>query len=293
MPVAYDVLGFYGAVGVWMILLAFGIRRGEYRPFVGFGIVLLLFLNLRYFIEGQAAGIAFFIGIYDVFDNLGLSRNEGAPALASCADNLCSVWGERYPNHPSWGVAFYERFANGPNLRRNLLYGHIGCNSIAFVLMHYQLYRPGTGAQRGRHRIVGRVSFAALTVGTVFAVWLASEHRSVGEYGGTMAMLGFFSMSAFVYGSTLKGISTARRGDLAAHRTWMIRALGSMWGAFWLFRVLLIVTGPLLRNYESASLLISIWFSAPLGIAIAEYIRTRSSRSTVIDASTPPASVAV
>jgi hypothetical protein len=38
---------------------------------------------------------------------------------------------------------------------------------------------------------------------------------------------------------------------------------------------MLVVTGPLLRNYESASLLISIWLSAPLGILIAEAARRR------------------
>jgi hypothetical protein len=56
---------------------------------------------------------------------------------------------------------------------------------------------------------------------------------------------------------------------------WMIRFAGSMWGAFWLFRLMLIVTGPLLRQWESLSLLLSIWLSAPLGIAIAEWMRLR------------------
>jgi hypothetical protein len=55
----------------------------------------------------------------------------------------------------------------------------------------------------------------------------------------------------------------------------MIRFAGSMWGAFWLFRLMLIVTGPLLRQWESLSLLLSIWLSAPLGIAIAEWMRRR------------------
>ena len=53
----------------------------------------------------------------------------------------------------------------------------------------------------------------------------------------------------------------------------MIRFVGAMYGAFWLFRVLLIVTGPLLREWESASLLISIWASAPLGLVIADALR--------------------
>jgi len=281
MTIAYDVLGFYGALIVWAVLLVVGLKQSRYGLFLGFGIAILLFLNVRYFIEGQAAAIAFFIGIYDVFDNLGLDRTEGAAALGTCVDNACTVWGDRYVNHPTWGVAFHDRFANGPQLRKNLLFAHIGFNSIAFVLMHVQLWRPGTGANRGQHRLIGRISFAAITVGTVCAIWLASEHRAVGEYGGTLAMLGFFSMSAFVFGSAAMGVWTIRKGDTASHRRWMIRYAGAMWGSFWLFRVLLVVTGPLLRNWETASLLISIWFSAPLGILIAEWFRTRKTPSPV------------
>ena len=273
MTVAYEVLAFYGALVVWVVLLAYAIKRRSYKTFLGFGVAILLFLNVRYLTTGSANGISNFIGIYDVFDNIGLGRSEGAPALAQCADNACTVWGDRYVYHQSWGVAFYDRFANGPALRNNLLYGHIFFNTIAFVLMHYQLLRPGTGSNPARHRLVGRISFAAVSIGTFFAVWLASEHGEVSEYGGNLAMLGFWSMSAFVYGTAVMGVVTIRRGDHNAHRTWMIRFAGSMWGAFWLFRVMLVVTGPLLRNYETASILISIWFSAPLGILIAEAFR--------------------
>ena len=45
----------------------------------------------------------------------------------------------------------------------------------------------------------------------------------------------------------------------------MFRFIGSMWGSFWLFRVMLFVIDPLLRNQEAAAILICIWGSAPLG----------------------------
>ncbi len=244
------------------------------------GIAILLVLNVRYLVSGVGVAIPAFVGIYDVFDNLGLGRDEGAPALAQCVDNACSVWGDRYTNHPSWGVAFYDRFVNGPQSRRTMLYTHIFFNSIAFVLMHVQLARPGTGPNRSQHRLIGKISFAAITVGTFFAVWLSTEHGSVSEYGGNLSMVGFWSMSAVVYGSAIKSVITARSGDVAQHRVWAIRYAGAMWGAFWLFRVMLVITGPLLRNYESASLLISIWFSAPLGLLVAETFRRRFSGVT-------------
>lgn len=178
-------------------------------------------------------------------------------------------------------MAFHDRFLNGPQLRTNLLYTHIDFNSIAFVLMHYQLLKPGTGSRRANHRLIGQVNFVILTVATLAAVWLASERSTVSDYGDTMAMLGFWSMAAFVYGTAIMGIRTVRSGDYAGHCIWMIRHAGSMWGSFWLFRVMLVVTGPLLRNYETASILLSVWLSAPLGILIAETFRRRSPPATM------------
>lgn len=273
-----DVLATYAALMVWVVLMLNDARRGAWTPTLVWGIGLLLFLNLRYLVDGAADGIAFFVSLYDVFDNLGLAANESAPALGPCPDNACSLWGERYVNHSTWGVAFHDRFLNGPALRSNLLYAHLTFNSIVFVLMHVQLARPGGAGDGGWHRLLGRVSFVLLTLGTASAVWLASEHGSVGPYGGELAKYGFWSMSLCVYACAVMGVLAIRKGEAAAHRVWMIRFAGSMWGAFWLFRVLLVVTGPLLREWETASILISIWLSAPLGVVIAEVLRRRWDR---------------
>jgi hypothetical protein len=59
-----------------------------------------------------------------------------------------------------------------------------------------------------------------------------------------------------VYGCAVMGIAAIRNGNTESHRIWMIRFVGSMWGSFWLFRVMLFVLGPLLRDFESAALLI-------------------------------------
>jgi len=273
MDLPFGVIAVYGALAVWSLLLILGVKRRSFGPFLGFGIALLLVLNVRYLIDGAPDAIAFFIGIYDVLDNLGVADTEGAAALARCPDNACTVWGDHYLNHPSWGVAFHDRFLNGPELRTNLLYGHLIFNSVVFVLMHVQLFRPGTGSNPQWHRAIGRVSFGFLTVGTICAIWLAAEHGSVTEYGGTLSMVGFWFMSFCVYGCAVMGVAAIRKGDADTHRVWMIRFVGSMWGSFWLFRVMLFVLGPLLRDWEAAALLICIWFSAPLGILIAELCR--------------------
>ena len=234
MPInmPFGLFVFFSALAVWFVLLIVGFKRRAFGPFVVFGIVFLVFMNVRYLIEGAPAAIAFFIGIYDVLDNLGLRAGEGAAALARCPNNACTVWGDTYQIHPSWGTAFHARFLSGTEFRTNLLYAHLTFNSIVFVLMHVQLWRTGAGSHAAWHKIIGRVSFACLTVGTVCALCLAGSHGSVGEYGGNLSMYGFWSMSLFVYGCAVMGVLAIRKGDRVAHRIWMIRFAGSMWGAF-------------------------------------------------------------
>ena len=287
MPI--ETLVFYGALVLWAALLLQGMRNSKWQGFTFFGIGLMLALNIGYFVRGQGDAIAYFVSIYDLLDNAAVSTTGELPAaLATCQDNACSI-ADNYESHPAWGVAFHDRFANGPTLRRSLLFAHIGFNSIAFVLAHVQLAKPGTGRNAQRHRLLGRVAFGAVTIGTLCAVFLAGEHSSVSEYGGVWSMLGFFSMAFFVYFCAVKTATTARAGDIAAHRVWMFRFLGSMWGAFWLFRVMLFVLGPLLRNVEGGAILICIWFSAPLGILISEWFRKRRPSKVASDTSHAPA----
>jgi hypothetical protein len=273
MPI--ETLVFYGALVLWAGLLVQGLRTSAWRGFTYFGIALMLVLNIGYFVRGQGDAIAFFVSIYDLLDNAGVSSDGELPvALSTCADNACSI-ATNYDSHPAWGVAFHDRFANGPTLRRSLLFGHIAFNTIAFVLAHVQLAKPGTGGNARQHRLLGRIGFGSVTLGTLFAVLLAGEHGAVEEYGGIWAMLGFFSMAFVVYGCAIKTVATARAGNIAEHRVWMFRFLGAMWGAFWLFRVMLFVLGPIMRNVEAGAILTCIWFSAPLGVLIAEWFRKR------------------
>jgi hypothetical protein len=279
MTIPMDVMTFYAALVAWVALLAAGLRRRRFAPFLVFGVVLLAVLNARYFIEGAAPSIAFFVGIYDVLHNLGAGDPAAAPALASCLpDNACSVWGETYTRHPSWGVAFYQRFTEGNALRANLLYGHIFFNTLAFVLMMVQLFRPGYGSRAPLHRTLGYLSLGSLLAGVTCASLLAAEHGSVAHYGGVLAMLGFWFMAMCVVSCAVMGVVSVRGRDLENHRKWMFRYAGSMWGAFWLFRVMEFVLGPLLRGHDTVSILVCIWGSAPLGIAIAEVIRQRQTR---------------
>lgn len=275
MTFPVGVIAVYVALVVWLVLLVRAIRGRRYGWVIGFGVALMLVLNVRYLVEGAPAGIAFFIGIYDVLNNLGLAPDAKVAGMTACADGPCSAWGDRFAMHTTWGVAFYQRFVADAPLRSMLLYGHLLFNSLVFVLMHVQMMRTGSGPHRQAHKVLGRVNFLFLTLSVVCAVWLASEHGAVPQYGGRLSEFGFYSMAAFVYGTAVMGVLAIRSGDRRAHRIWMWRFVGTMWGSFWLFRVMLFVLDPLLREHEAAALLICIWFSAPLGLLIAEAIRRR------------------
>ena len=80
-------------------------------------------------------------------------------------------------------------------------------------------------------------------------------------------------MASVVFGCAVMGIIAIRAKDRTRHRIWMFRYAGSMWGSFWLFRVMLFVIDPLLRDYESAAILWCIWMSAPLGVLLGELVR--------------------
>lgn len=273
MTVPFGVISVFVCLAIWACLAVHAVLRRKFLPVLLFGIVLMLYLNAGYVIYGSAASIANFVGIYDVLINLGLRDPASAAAVSTCPDNSCSVWGETFTSHPAWGVAFYDRFANGPEIRSALLLGHVVCNSIVFVLMHVQMFFPG--GQARNHAFIGRVSFVILTGGVGCAAILAAQHGSVNEYGGALSTWGFFSMSIFVYATAVMGVLAIRRQDTSQHRIWMWRFVGSMWGSFWLFRVMLFVIDPLFRDIEALAIQICIWGSAPAGILIAEMIRRR------------------
>ncbi len=273
MTVPFGVISVFAGLTIWACLAVHAVLRRKYMPVLLFGIFLMLYLNAGYVIYGPAASIANFVGIYDVLINLGLSDPASAAAVSTCPNNSCSAWGETFTNHPAWGVAFYNRFANGPEIRSALLLGHVVCNTIVFALMHVQVFFPG--GQARNHALIGRVCFGILTVGVGCSVVLAAQHGSVSEYGGALSTWGFVSMSMFVYTTAVLGVFAIRRQDTTQHRIWMWRFVGSMWGSFWLFRVLLFVIDPLFRDIEALAILICIWGSAPAGILIAEIVRRR------------------
>ena len=92
------VLTVYAALIVWAGLLVQGLRAKSFDLFLWFGLGLMLFLNIGYFIFGVPASIANFIGIYDVLINIGLAGNparsnadKGEKMLEAAGDALARL----------------------------------------------------------------------------------------------------------------------------------------------------------------------------------------------------------
>ncbi len=278
----------YAALAVWFGTLVSGVRskgggRG-FGPFLLLGTTILFVLNVRYLTEGIPASIRFFNGIYDVTINLGGGNKNGSlPVNVAPCDNGndCTVWGEDYYSaHSAWAVAFYRRFQPGmPSFRSTLLYIHIVCNTVAFLLMQVQLKYPG-GTKGGQwHTVLGRISFISVTIGTITACMLASEHGDVPEYGRSWSSAAFYIMSVTVWPPAALAVLAIRRGDRVGHRSWMFRCVGAMWGAYWGSRALLLVLDPLLKNFAlGSSLVTSMGLAGPLGFVGGELALRRADR---------------
>jgi len=254
----------------FVILLAVNFKKALY-----FGVIFTAIYNYRYFVLSMQDAIAMFIAVYDPLDNFLASDPSKIPYLAQCNEpnNICSIFSNStYSYHPNWGVTFYTRFTKDAS-RLAYLYSHIFFITFSFVTMMAQFYNPG-GARGGNstyHKIVGSLSILSILIGVVSAYFLFSDHCDEPAYAGCFSMYGFAFMGICVLTCVIIGRYKAFIGDLKGHQIWMTRFAGSMWGAFWIFRALEVLTGFLLRFHKTLSLQIVIWFSAPLGILVAEW----------------------
>ncbi|MBF9033354.1 DUF2306 domain-containing protein [Rhodobacterales bacterium HKCCE2091] len=265
---------FYAALVLWVPLFVWSIRSRNWIPFFAYGAIFALILNGRYVVEGMAGGIMFFTGIFDVVSHIG--AGDDAAALVPCVDNACTVL-TGYETHPSWAVAFYDRFVGGPGGRVALLYGHIIFNTIALVTATIQVFRPG-GTHAG-HAMIGRVSVVAVVVSLTCAGLLTSELVEVQAYGHLWTTFGLYFLALTALVPVGIGVVAIRRGDSERHRVWMWRYVGAIWGAYWIFRAEMMLIDLLVKDMEGLTLAIPSWTAGLIGIALADLVRRRVDRA--------------
>jgi len=284
MVIAYIALA--GGTG----LMLCGLSRSKGCQKAGyFGMLILLFMagwiNSCYGIRGTAGdGIAFFNGLYDPFYNMGNPSGNVTehPGLIPCLDgpdgyhNNCAM-DLGYHLHASWAANFYYRFTGKVGAAFNVarLYAHVWMNTTAFLIAIVQFDKKTRNTMMWLHKKLGWAATILATGGTLTAMWLGSEHSTEDLYGGSYAMWGWTFMGSNVLGSLWAGIAAVKRGDIAAHKKWMTRWWGTMWGAFLVFRVVFLL-GGFFRFHPWIMIQISIWSAAPLGMACAEIFRVRN-----------------
>merc|ERR1740121_1653982 len=194
--------------------------------------------------------------------------------------NNCSAIPFHYEFHATWAATFYTRFTSGieATTRCAKLYAHVWMNTTAFIICLVQFHEPTRKKYLELHRKLGWLAIILVICGTTSALWLASEHGSEDLYGGYAVVVGWLSMAGTILGCLFQGLLAVLRKDIPEHKKWMTRFYGGMWGSFLVFRVLFLF-GGLFRWHKTLMILIAVWGSAPLGVAIAEWARLQPASS--------------
>ncbi len=86
--------------------------------------------------------------------------------------------------------------------------------------MHVQFLYPGRAVGGGGwHKLIGRLCFLSVTLGSACACLLAADHGPIQEYGGRMSEYGFYFMSLTVWVPAAAAVLAIRSGGATRPRT--------------------------------------------------------------------------
>ena len=103
---------------------------------------------------------------------------------------------------------------------------HVAGGAVALALVPFQVWARLRRRFPGWHRNAGRTACAAILLSALGGFLLAFT-----SYGGVVNTSGFATLAALWAGSTVLGVRAVRRGDLPAHRAWMLRVLALTFAA--------------------------------------------------------------
>ncbi|MEM8486684.1 MAG: DUF2306 domain-containing protein [Bacteroidota bacterium] len=107
-----------------------------------------------------------------------------------------------------------EKFASMPLAA----WGHMIWGGLALLIGPFQLNKSLRRNSIGRHRLLGRVYLICVLLSGIAALVLAFSAN-----GGLAASLGFAGLGIGWLVTGALAFTTIRKGDVAAHRRWMIR----------------------------------------------------------------------
>ncbi|MEV7010016.1 DUF2306 domain-containing protein [Streptosporangium sp. NPDC051022] len=130
-----------------------------------------------------------------------------------------------YVPRPSWAqVAFYV---------------HIGCGGLALLLSPAQFAARLRARAPRVHRVCGRVAMGCMVLAGSAGLVLAPMNLA-----GAVGTAGFGTLGALWIGFAVAAYRAIRRGDVASHRRWAVRAFALTYAAVML-RLWLVLLVPL------------------------------------------------
>jgi uncharacterized membrane protein len=147
------------------------------------------------------------------------------------------------------GDVFAANYAAQPGWVQGALYVHIACAALALVLSPLQFSRRVRARVPRLHRTVGRVVFGCVLAGGTAGLVLAPSNMA-----GAIGTAGFGTLAILWITFAVAGVRAILRGDVPAHRRWMVRAFALTYAGvmlrLWMPVLVPVMGGDLLAAYQ-------------------------------------------
>lgn len=219
-------------------------------------ITCVLVATSRYFILGIEKGAHMFADVHELAFTLHGLNSTMVPAIDAAREHLVSNY---------VGQAAIFRI-------------HVITTGLAWALMPLQIWKSFRKRDMQRHRNLGYLVLSCLAVGMVSSPFLARPIRELELGGGMTSEIGFYGMAVATSYCAAMGLWTVKEGRIEEHKQWMVRAYGIMWGAFFWFRIAMVILLPLMpdKYHHVFGLIANLsWMSGWIGADIALSISSK------------------
>jgi len=173
------------------------------------------------------------------------------------------------PDLAATGEVVATHYAGQPGWARTALVLHAGAGGLALLVSPVQLSARVRARAPRLHRAVGRVALVAIAVGG-----LAGLALSTVSLAGSVGTAGFGTLAVAWLSCAGLGLRAILRGDVAAHRRWMIRTFALTYAGVTL-RLWLIVLIPLFGGDFLQAYLLTPFLSWVPNLVVAELLLRR------------------
>lgn len=165
-------------------------------------------------------------------------------------------------------AVFPDVVAESFRARPGAIYSHVLFGAPAIAIAPFQFLRGSFAKRPKLHRVLGRIYFiGALGTGA------SGIFMSFYAFGGLISGAGFFAMAAANLLCAGMGFVAIRSGDVAVHRTWMLRSAAMTFSAV-TFRAWLALLAATLGDFRSAYAA-AAWASWVVNLLFAEWLLRR------------------